>query len=133
MKTIHKDLKQGMIKIKVDGAQDLWYLSNIIEQGDHVSGMTERKIRLGGAEDKSKISKRIVYLKILVEKIEHDHSLRLSGKIVEAPDDIPKGDYHTFDVSDGTIITIEKASWTKYSLKKLDEAINTQHSNSRIR
>lgn len=129
MKIIHQDLKHGEVKVKVDSAQDLWYLSTIIESGDFVSGMTERKIKLGGSEDKSKISKRIVHLKISVEKIDHEHTLRVSGKIVDAPDDIPKGDYHTFDLSDGTVITIEKEYWTKYVLKKLDEAVNTKLSN----
>ena len=66
MKIIHKDLKHGTIKVKVDSSQDIWALSTIIEAGDFVSGMTERKIKLGGTDDKSKISKRIVFLKILV-------------------------------------------------------------------
>jgi protein pelota len=129
MKIIHKDLKHGIIKVKIDGSQDLWCLSTIIESGDCVSGMTERKIKLGGSEEKSKISKRILFLKIIVEKIDYDHALRVSGKIIEAPDDIPKGDYHTFDVSDGTVITVEKEYWTKYALKKLDEAVNVQTAN----
>jgi len=129
MKIILKDMKHGLVKIKVDSAQDLWYLSNIIEQGDSVSGMTERKIKLGGTEDKSKISKRIVHLKIVVEKIDYDNTLRVSGKIVEAPDDIPKGDYHTFDIDEGIVISIEKDNWSKYSLKKLDEALNVKLSN----
>jgi len=129
MKIIFKDLKHGLVKVKVDGSQDTWALSTLIEAGDCVSGMTERKIKLGGSEEKSKISKRIVHLKILVEKIDYDTSLRVSGKIIDAPDDIPKGDYHTFDVADGTIITVEKESWTRYSIKKLDEAVNSHLSN----
>lgn len=129
MKIIHKDIKHGIIKVKVDDAQDLWYLSNIIEQGDRISGMTERKIKIGGSDDKSKISKRIIHLGIVVEKIDYDSTLRLSGKISEAPDDIPKGNYHTFDVNDGTVISIEKDIWSKYSLKKLDEALDVKIAN----
>lgn len=129
MKIIYKDLKHKTLKIKVDDSQDMWALSTIIEAGDFVSGMTERKIKLGGSEDKSKITKRIVYLKIAVEKIDYDHTLRVSGKIVEAPDDIPRGDYHTFDVFDGTVITVEKDSWTRYALKKLDDAVNVHLAN----
>jgi protein pelota len=129
MKMIFKDLKHGLIKVKVDGSQDMWALSTLIEVGDSVSGMTERKIKLGGSDEKSKISKRIVHLKILVEKIDYDTSLRVSGKIIEAPDDIPKGDYHTFDISEGVVITIEKESWSRYSLKKLDDAINVKLAN----
>jgi protein pelota len=125
MKIIHKDLKHGIIKVKAESPQDLWYLSNIVEPGDCVSGMTERKIKIGGSDDKSKITKRIVFLKILVEKVLYDTSLRMSGKILEAPDDIPMGDYHTFDVNAGTIVTLEKEHWTKYSLKKLDEAMSS--------
>jgi protein pelota len=129
MKLIFKDLKHGIVKVKIDGTQDVWCLSNMIEQGDFVSGMTERKIKLGGSEDKTKISKRIVHLKILVEKIDYNTTLRVSGKIFEAPDDIPKGDYHTFDLDDGAIITIEKDRWSKYALKKLDEAVNAKLAN----
>jgi protein pelota len=129
MKIIHKDLKQGTVKIKIDGAQDIWYLSNIIEMDDRVSGMTERKIKIGGTDEKAKISRRNVFLKIAVEKIDYDTSLRASGKIVEAPEDIPKGDYHTFDITDGTIITIDKDRWTTYVLKKLDEAVTNQLAN----
>lgn len=129
MKLIHKDIKHGIIKVRVDDSQDLWYLSTLIEQGDFISGMTERKIKLGGSDDKSKISRRIVFLKILVEKLDYDHSVRASGRIVEAPDDIPKGDYHTFDIIEGTVIGIEKTKWTTYSLKKLDEAMNAKIAN----
>jgi protein pelota len=129
MKIIFKDLKHGIVKVKVDSSQDIWVLSTLIEAGDNVSGMTERKIKLGGSDEKSKISKRIVHLKILVEKVDYDASLRVSGKIIEAPDDIPKGDYHTFDITDGTVITLEKESWSRYSLKKLDDAINVKLAN----
>ncbi len=131
MRIIHKDIKQGILKLRVDSGQDLWYLSSIIESGDRISGMTERKIKLGsgGADERSKVSRRSVFLKIIVEKIEHDSSLRVSGKIIEAPEDIPKGDYHTFDIIEGTIISIEKDYWTKYSLKKLDESTVNQLAN----
>ncbi len=126
MKILDKDLKHGEIKLKVDDTTDLWHLAGIIEEGDFISGTTERKLKLGGSEDKSKIIKRIVFLKIQVEKLEHEDSLRLSGKIIEAPDDIPKGDYHTFDLTSGVVVTLTKAVWSKYALKKLDEAINAQ-------
>ena len=123
MKIIFNDLKHGTIKIKVDGPEDSWYLSSIIEKGDVISGMTERKIKLGGSEDKSKIIKRIIFLKIKAEKIEEENSvLRVSGPIIQAPEDIPRGDYHTFALDASTTITIEKEQWSRYALKKLEEA-----------
>jgi protein pelota len=125
MKILHKELKHGMMKIKVDNAEDLWYLEGIIEPNDLVSGLTERKIKIGGAEERSKVSRITIFLKIRVEKIDADSGLRISGIIIEAPDDIPKGDYHTFNIEEGTIITIEKESWSKYALSKLDEAVDS--------
>lgn len=132
MKIIHSDLKHGEIKIKAENAEDLWYLSDIIEKDDIVSGTTERKIKLGsGGDEKTKIIKRIVFLKIKVEKIENDNmnALRVSGPIIVAPDDIPKGDYHTFAIEDGTIITIEKQQFSRYALKKLEEAVKSEKIN----
>lgn len=124
MKLIHKDLKHGTLKLKPESAEDLWSLSTIIEPEDCVSGMSERKIKIGGSEEKSRISRRYVFLKICVEKIEYDRTLRVTGVIVEAPEDIPKGDYHTFDIEEGTIITLSKVKVSQYILKKLDDAVN---------
>ncbi|HIH31275.1 TPA: mRNA surveillance protein pelota [Candidatus Woesearchaeota archaeon] len=124
MKILHKDLKHGIIKIKADNSEDLWYLESIIEPDDLISGMTERKIKIGGADEKSKISRVNVFLKIKAEKINNDSMLRISGLIVDAPEDIPRGEYHTFSVEEGTVITIEKAQWSRYALKKLDEAVD---------
>lgn len=130
MKIIHKDLKHGSLKIRVDNNEDSWYLSSIIEPGDYISGMTERKIRLGGTEDKSKITKRIVFLKIHAEKLTDENNiLRVAGIIVEAPDDIPKGDYHTFSLDNGAVITIQKEQWTTYAIKKLEEATKSDRIN----
>jgi len=122
MKILHKDMKHGIVKVKVDGREDLWYLESILESEDVISGMTERKIKLGGSEEKSKITRITIFLKIKVEKIDNDAALRITGIIVDGPEDVPRGDYHTFNVIEGTVITIEKKQWTKYSLKKLDES-----------
>jgi protein pelota len=122
MKIIVKDLKHGLLKVKIETADDLWNLESIIEPGDLVSGMTERKIKVGGSEEKSKISRINVFLKIKAEKIVNEDMLRVSGPIVEGPEDVPRGDYHTFSIEEGTVITIEKDHWSKYALKKLDDA-----------
>ncbi len=121
MKMLQKDLKHGMIKIRVEAPDDLWYLEGIIEPSDIVGGMTERKIKMGGADEKSKISRINVFLKIKVEKISFEEMLRVSGPIIEGPEDVPRGEYHTFGIEEGTVISIEKDHWTKYVLKKLDD------------
>lgn len=122
MKIIHKDIHHGIVKIKAENREDLWYLESIIEPNDLISGMTERKIKLGGNEEKSKVARVNVYLKILAEKINTESGLRITGIIKEGPEDIPKGDYHTFNIEEGTVITIEKPQWSRYTLKKLEES-----------
>jgi len=126
MKILFKDLKKGELKIEVTSGEDLWYLSHCIEELDCVQGKTLRKIKLGDDSDKnSKVIKKPVFLKIVVEKVEfHNFSnnLRVSGKIVESPEDVPHGSYHTIDIEQGTIVKIIKKSWPKYLLKKIAEA-----------
>lgn len=113
-------------KLGVENADDLWHLSSIIDVDDTLEGRTFRKVKLGGAEDRAqKISKKPVFLKIGVEKVEfHKYSdaLRVSGKVLEGKEDIPKGSYHTFNINEGSTITIIKPEWLKYQRQKLEEA-----------
>ena len=124
MKILH--FQKNDTKVIVETLDDLWYLSNIIDSGDHVGGRTFRKIKIGSSEDRSqKIVKKPVFLKIDVEKVEfHKYSdiLRVSGKVLEGKEDIPKGSYHTFNVEENTTITITKPEWFKYQRQKLEEA-----------
>ncbi len=131
MRILYKDTKQGKVKIRVDNLDDLWYLSAIIEQNDHVAGPTERKIKVGGdSQEKSQqVIRRIVFIELKVEKIEfHKYAniLRVSGKITCCPEDVQLGTYHTFNVEVDTEITIKKEQWFKYQLEKLKEAEKTK-------
>ena len=72
-----------------------------------------------------KTGKKPMMLKIQVEKIEfhkHANRLRLMGKIVEGPEDVQLGSYHTIEVKVGTILTIFKEEWKKYQIEKLKKA-----------
>jgi len=132
MKIVFKDLKKGEVKLLTNSLDDLWFLSNIIDEGDIVSGKTTRKIRLGEDDRNTKIIKKTVTLAINVEKIEfhkYSNSLRVSGKITSAPEDIPKGSYHTFDVDDNTTIKIKKSTWLNYQIQRLKEATEEKMSN----
>ncbi len=126
MKIVFQDLQKGELKLEVANLDDLWYISQCIEAQDQVQGKTMRKIKLGeGTENNTKIIKKPVTLKISVEKVEFQkfsNNLRVSGKIIEGPEDIPHGSYHTIEVEEGTIIKIIKKSWPKYLLQKIKEA-----------
>ncbi len=124
MKILH--FKKTEAKVLVENLDDLWHLSNIIDVGDTIEGKTFRKIKLGGEDDRSqKIIKKPFFLRIDVEKIEfHKYSdnLRVSGKVAEGKEDIPKGSYHTFNLEEGTSITIIKTEWLKYQRQRLEES-----------
>ncbi len=130
MKLLHKDIKHGKVKIKVDSLDDLWYLSAIVEEKDHVAGATERKIKVGeGTERNQQVMRKIVFLEIAVEKVEfhkYAKSLRVSGKITNGPEDVARGTYHTFNIELETQIEITKQQWLQYQLEKLKEATETK-------
>jgi len=116
---------KNTVKVQVETLDDLWYLSSIIDSGDSVEGKTYRKVKVGGSEEAKDSVKKPVYLSIEVEKVEfHKYSdiLRVSGKVLEGKEDIPKGSYHTFNVEVDTVITIIKPEWLKYQRMKLEEA-----------
>ena len=132
MKLLHSNLKKGEVKVLAQNLDDLWYLSNIIDSGDFIEGKTFRKIKISGSEDKSKEStKKSIFARIEVEKVEfskYSSVLRVSGIIREAPEDVPRGEHHTFNVDDNTTITIIKEEWLKYQLNKLKEASSEKKS-----
>lgn len=124
MKLIHKNIRQGEIKLQIQSLDDLWYLSHIIEQGDIIKGDTTRKVSYGDSGEKAKTEKKHVFLSIKSEKTDFSDKmvLRVSGKIIEGPEEIGKGDYHSFEIEEGTIITIIKSKWLNYQLGWIDEA-----------
>ena len=50
------------------------------------------------------------------------NKLRLIGKIIEAPEDVQKGSYHTIEVKPGKMLSIEKDEWKKEHLEMLEKA-----------
>jgi protein pelota len=125
MKQLYLDLKKGAAKLKIDNLDDLWYLSQIIDIGDLVKGKTIRKIKIGKEGDrKQRIAKKSVFLKIKIEKIEFSKTgiLRVLGIITEGPEDIQKGEHHTFNLEPNTVFTLIKERWLKYQIDRLKES-----------
>ena len=124
MHIIHSDFKQGIVKLKVDDPEDIWYLSHIIEPADLVTGKTTRKIKLGNS-DNAKTSKITLTLQIQAESIEisADGSvLRINGKIKSGPDDIPRESYHSIEIEQNSEFTLQKKQWLVYQKQKLQQA-----------
>ncbi len=124
MNIVSKNLAKGFVKALVQNKDDLWYLSQIISQGDTISGKTVRKIKIGESNDrKANVVKKVVFIKIQAEKIEYGaDTLKILGPVIEGPEDVPKGSYHSFTLEENSTITIEKEKWYNYQVKKLQEA-----------
>ncbi|MEM4282231.1 MAG: mRNA surveillance protein pelota [Candidatus Woesearchaeota archaeon] len=128
MKILKQDLKHGEITVRVETADDLWLLGQIVYVGDVVRGKTVRKIKFGDTETKVVSEKKVVFLALSAEKVEWnpETGLRVSGRVLEGPQDVPKGSWHTFDVSEGDTLTITKPSWPRFHLERLREAVELE-------
>ena len=107
---INSDFKSGKVKLKITEPEDLWYLSHLIDPGDFIKGKTTRKIKIGQGEN-AKVAKKNYVVKIEAETIDFGSSgetLRINGKIKEAPEEIPKDSYQAIALELGTEFIIEK-------------------------
>jgi protein pelota len=126
MKILKKDLRHGEIKVLVDTPEDVWYLSQLIDTNDVIKGKTPRKIK---PTEEAEATKRMVFIALTVEKVEFSkttNALRASGKIIEGPEDVPHGSYHTFAIEPGTTLSITKEHWYNYQLDRITEAAETK-------
>lgn len=125
MKLILEDFGAGLVKVLVNDKNDLWHLENIITPGDFVTAKTPRTIFVEREDSKEKAKRKVVLLKIKVEKIEFNkqsNKLRVKGKIIECPDDVQKGSYHTIEVGFRSMLTIEKEKWSDEQIERLHRA-----------
>jgi len=130
MKIISSDFKKGPVKIKIESLDDLWYLSQIIDVGDIVKGKTLRKIKVGSSEKEA--VRKPVFIVLTVEKLEFSKTtnrLRVLGSIVEGPEDVAKGSHHTFNIEEGTVITLVKQKWPDFQVKQLKDAAESSSLN----
>lgn len=122
MRILKHDQKHGVMTVLVENPDDLWDLHSVIDAGDEARASTERKIKLGGSDEKSRVVKKKCTLTIRVEKTEYDtEELRLLGPITDGPDDIPRGNAHSFSITPGEQVTITK-DWAGYQVARLQEA-----------
>lgn len=125
MKIFEFDSKKKYAKIKITNQLDLWHLQNIIEPKDLITAKTLRAIFIQREDKKEKVKRRFAVLTIKVEKTEfhkHKSKLRVTGKIIKAPEEIQLGDYHTIEVGLGSMLTIQKEEWKKEQIERLEKA-----------
>lgn len=120
MKLLKANLRKGFAKVMPENTDDLWHLSQIIEERDIVKAKTARKVK---ATEDAKAEKKVMTVSLAVEKIEFtENTLRIGGRITEGPEDISKGNYHTITVGPSEPVELVKEKWPKYQADRLREA-----------
>jgi len=126
MKTLKKDKKNGIYKLRIEVPGDLWYLADIIGKGDKVAAKTKRRVELNRDMKRAeRDDKKTMTLGVKVEGVEFDENvdrLRVTGEIVSGPEDVPTGDHHTLNLKPGMVVTVKKEEWAPSDEAKLKDA-----------
>ncbi len=128
MQIIHRNAKEGKVKVKAETLDDLWHLYHVIEEGDVIYARTLRKqSQRADSLRAEKVEVIPVFLGIRAEKISFHkfaNQVRVTGPIVySSREDAPLGKYHTITIEEGTVVTIQKPLWKEYHIERLKEAV----------
>jgi len=125
MKILDVDERRGVIKLRLESLDDMYWLMSILEEGDVVRARTLRRVKPDSSRPDS--GERVpVTLSVSVEKVDVDGfsgRLRITGVIVEAPEWLGvKGKHHTISISPGHLITISKGELSPGVIEVLKRA-----------
>jgi len=133
MKIIKKDLKHGKLVLRIEVEDDLYYLADIISNGDCVSSKTKRRMEIKRDTKRAeRADKETVTLGVGVDSVEFDRNvdrLRVGGNIIKGPESIPTGEYHTLNLKPGMVLTIEKEEWGASDMLKVRDSLQTIKAN----
>ncbi len=68
MRIAYKDLRHGLVRVRCENLDDLWYLGQVIAEGDVVKGKSQRRIKDKEDTKSSGGERKTVTLAVLVEK-----------------------------------------------------------------
>ena len=126
MRVLKKDLRgeEGEIALLPESLDDLWHLRHLVERGDLVFALSQRKVpAIADKARPEKMERKTVRLGVKIEDVEfHMYSnwLRLHGRIVLGMD---VGSYHTLNIEVGTDLSILKYHWRPDLLARIDDAV----------
>ena len=125
MKVLHQDTRTNEIKLLPETIDDLWHMSNLLDELDVVYAVTyRRKEEKGDKLRPDRTEKVRMKLGIRVRKVEFhesDDRLRLLGEIESGPQDV--GQHHTLMIGIGDAITIVKTEWRQAYLERIKRAV----------
>ncbi len=126
MKILHRDLRDGRIKLRPESVDDLWYLKSIIEEGDAVYGTAYRRIRDEERTRADRGERVRMFLGIRVKQVEftsYAMRLRITGEIISGPEELVSfGSHQTIELKPGDVVTVQKKVWRRWHLERLAEA-----------
>jgi len=132
MEITKQNFKKGFLEIKAESLDDLWIISNIIDSNDLVSSKTSRKIKIPKENERTqKSTKKSIYLTIKVIEVKfhkYSNSLRISGTTLEEKENIPKASHHTLDITENSILKIQKEKWLDFQIKRIKETVEEKKS-----
>src|SRR2546428_13782759 len=112
MRVLHRDPKTGEIKVRVENADDLWHLHNLVLPGDLVRASTYRREEVKTDKVRPERGEKVrVTLTIRVESVEFQavsDRLRTTGVIAQGPQD--PGRHHTCNDADHDVLPAIKPS-----------------------
>ena len=117
--------KEPYLKVVPEILDDLWHLEQVIEEGDIVSGITDRKIK--GRDDNQKSQRVTLYVSIMVETAafqEYSGVLKVNGTVTESkPEELaPLKSHQSIDFEPAKEIRIQKKEWKNYQIERLKKA-----------
>src|SRR3989338_1077056 len=116
MKIISKS--GNIVKFRITNRDDLWYLFHIVEKGDLLKALTERKIKIA-----EKQVKKTYFLEIKVEKLDYtENSLKILGTVTQGLEEVPQGSYQSITLEQNSEATLIKETWKKIHQKKIGRA-----------
>lgn len=114
------------MKLLPETVDDLWHLSNLVDDGDLVFATTyRRKEDKGDKLRPERMEKVRMRLGIRVEKVDFHESedrLRILGTIVSGPQDV--SEHHTLMIGPGDDLTIVKPEWKPQHFDRIKRAIS---------
>ncbi len=123
MKILKKDIRHGVVRIRLENPDDLWHLEKILNPGDLVTARTFRRTTVKRGQEIGRGERKPVTLEIKLEKLERETGrLRLRGPIVSGPEDIQLSSYHSILAEPNLILTIKKEKWKPRELDRLKKA-----------
>ncbi|MCL4371798.1 mRNA surveillance protein pelota [Candidatus Marsarchaeota archaeon] len=125
MKMVKFYQNEGLMRLKLEGTEDLWTAQRIIFSNDIVRSKSLRRFK-ANESDTGELKEVVVSLR--VEKTELDKTamrLRITGKIVEGKPEqyIKLNSYHTLNVASLDTIDIIKQKWPEYLVGVVKEAV----------